>query len=1367
MVRVCSYLFVLLLTSSAQGFAQAHPSNNQTLLKDQPISNQFEHLSIKDGLSNNSVNCILQDREGFMWFGTSDGLCKYDGHTFTVLQHDPNSPDSSLHSNHISDLYEDRSGKLWVTTISGISGGGGGLHLVDKRTGTVRLVRIKGPSDEWTQAYGICEDREGIFWIGSWAGLIRYNPKTGQYGLYPSPQKDAPVFCSLEDAQNRFWVGTRNGLYRFNRQSKQFTLVPLQSAPADRQPRIATLYQDKTGNLWAAGSDGLLQIKLQGRSARLVRYATESINRKSILETQDGHLLIGTTIAGLLQVDTRAGDVVTHRDRSRRGTAGRANPALLSGLSSNRVQTVYRDRAGTLWLGTDQGINKQVGMSAKFTAVQLVSSPAADPPVENTITALIQDRTGMIWMGSNYRKLYRYDPKEGRTTFIPIDSINPENPAEDHKIETVYEDRTGQVWVGTVSALLRMDRATGSFVRYPTRIRRLHSIAEDSLGWLWMGGEGGIARFNPKTGQFTYHFYHPNDITEGRGQVEYVLVSRTGHVWMAIKGKGISRLQPQTGRFTRYHPVLPAPAGQLNETHVTALYEDTDGVVWIGTNKSGLNRYDPATGRFSALTTRHGLPDNHVSAIINDRHGHLWISTTRGICRFNRKTKTFHNYTTSDGLPHNWFRSRACHGLNGDLLFGSLNGVAIVHPDRIYGMAAFPVYITRFSVLDQNRPLTADQLELRHDENFVAFEFVALAYQSSEKNQYAHQLIGVDKAWVYSGTRQFVSYTDLAPGRYTFRVKAANSDGIWNEKETAVHLLIRPPWWATWWAYSLYALLVGGAIWGCIRVYTNRVRQQQALELNRREAQQLKAVDELKTRFFSNITHEFRTPLSLIISPVEKLLQENQFDCSTRRTLALVQRNAHQLLRLINQLLDLSKLEANQMAVSLMRGEVTEFVGHLVESFRPMAGQKGIRLTYTADTSAQEYLFDADKWEKILTNLLSNAIKFTGNGGEVTVTLSVNPASGAAGASAVSLRVADTGIGITPENLPHIFDRFYQVDTSRTRAYEGTGIGLALVNELVDLIGGTIRVDSEPGLGSTFTVTLPVLPTSANVGVPPVTGSGGRPALIAQLPASDLAGEQPLADQQTPLVLLVEDNAELREFLADSLSATHRMLQAADGEEGWHLTQTELPDIVITDVMMPRRDGYELTHLIKNHPDTDHIAVIILSAKAAHSSRIEGLAEGADDYIAKPFHLDELQLRLRNLITRQQKLRDQYRQQFAQPDSPSPISVVDDVFLSRMYTLLENHLNDPALTVDWLADELAMSRKTLYRKVHSLTQLNPHELIRQYRLRKAADLLRAGHTPSQTAYLTGFKTPSYFTLVFKEFYHKTPTEFVAGGLSNA
>ncbi len=548
----------------------------------------------------------------------------------------------------------------------------------------------------------------------------------------------------------------------------------------------------------------------------------------------------------------------------------------------------------------------------------------------------------------------------------------------------------------------------------------------------------------------------------------------------------------------------------------------------------------------------------------------------------------------------------------------------------------------------------------------------------------------------------------------------------------------------------------------------NEQLEQQVTERTRelrQQADQLRELDQVKSRFVTNITHEFRTPLSLIISPVEKLLQENRFD---RSVLTLVHRNAEQLLRLINQLLDLSKLESNHMHVSLMQGDITDFIHYNVALFRRAAEQKGVTLTTILDTvPRQTHVFDADKWEKILTNLVSNALKFTPAGGHVTLTLMPVWAGGEM--AGVQMELVDSGIGIAPDKLPHIFDRFYQVDTSPTRAYEGTGIGLALVHELVGLLGGTITVESRMGVGTTFTLTLPVGAESTAVDAVPISWSGHETGAVAQLAmrAPVPADEQP--PYPVPRLLIVEDNDELREFLVGELSPSYHILQAEDGEAGWEVVQTELPDIVLTDVMMPRMDGHALTRLIKGHAETDHIAVVMLTAKTAQQSRLDGLQHGADDYLSKPFSVNELHLRLHNLITRQQKLADHYRQAFALSDhlSSAPATrplASQDPFLGRIYALLDGHLDDPLLSVDWLADQLAMSRKTLYRKVHSLMHLAPGDLMRQYRLRKAADLLGAGHSVTETAELVGFKTASHFTLVFNEFYRQTPTRFMASRL---
>jgi signal transduction histidine kinase/CheY-like chemotaxis protein len=533
------------------------------------------------------------------------------------------------------------------------------------------------------------------------------------------------------------------------------------------------------------------------------------------------------------------------------------------------------------------------------------------------------------------------------------------------------------------------------------------------------------------------------------------------------------------------------------------------------------------------------------------------------------------------------------------------------------------------------------------------------------------------------------------------------------------------------------------------------------------QANQLRELDRVKSRFVANITHEFRTPLSLIISPVDKMMQENRFD---RPLLTTVQRNAGQLLRLINQLLDLSKLEFNSMPIALVQGDVTEFVRQFVTQFQPLADQKGVVLTGTMDTlPPQEAVFDADKWEKILTNLLANALKFTASGGQVR--LHVSPVLAASELVAVQFELADSGIGIAADVLPHIFDRFYQADTSSTRVYGGTGIGLALVKELVDLLGGTLLVTSEPSVGTTFQLTLPVQPVTE---IPLPTWTHPEPDRIAlpMLPMLATTIKPDAGSESRPCLLIVEDNNELRALLAGELATDYQIMQAADGEEGWALVQTELPDIVVTDLMMPGMNGYELTRHIKSHSNTDHIAVVMLTARAAQPSRIEGLQRGADEYLTKPFSVAELHLRLHNMVSRQQKLAEHYRQQFALPTAISvelktAKAAVADPFLLRIYGLLDQHLDDPTIGVDWLADQLAMNRKTLYRKVQSLIQLAPADLIRQYRLRRAAELLKVGHNVAETADRVGFNTPSHFSLVFKETYQQTPTEFVSSQLKRA
>ena len=1102
-----THLTVILLVFWLPGIAQTNPPNRRNQAPVQPITNQFEHLSVENGLSNNSVICILQDREGFMWFGTNDGLNKYDGYTFTTLKSDPNNPAHSFQNNQIYDLCEDHKNRLWVATL-------GGLHEVDKQTGRVTPHPIRARNaDKWNYQHSVYEDSRNLLWISTLGGLARYEPARRRFTLFPLPQPRATIKTVFEDPQHRFWVATYEGLYLFDRATGRFTLVPVSVAAGAAQPTFISFYLDPQQVLWLGTSTagcGLYKLDLRHQPWHLEPYHPDGqlisyTFLNAIHSDAQGIVWVATT-SGLQRIDPVRQQLFTfHPD-----------PNVPKGISSNMAQAAYHDRAGTLWVGTDNGIDRQAVNNKPFMTYQARPNRGTANLPENKVVALLPDKKGHFWM-SNSMNVYRPMTNGSRSEIVPPEMLGSTDQFKNYP-EVFLPDGPDAFWLGTRAGLYHYDRATGRFDNYPSEVP-VEYMSRAPDGTLWVGGfvepTSGIAAFDPQTHRYRYYKYNPKNLDNLPDQyIHSLLASRTGDVWVPFRKNGIGRLNPRTGRFRHY---VTGPKSGLNSNDCQTIYEDDAGVIWIGTQQGGANRFDARTERFSAITTRNGLPSNNVVGITNDNAGHLWLSTDKGLCRFDPRSKAVRSYQTTNGLPSNDFMRNAVFRQQDRLYFGSLNGVVYFNPDSIRDdTRPFPVRITELKVDNAVWPLTDSIIKLNHDENFLSFGFAALTYTQAEQNQYAYQLAGVDEDWVPGGNRHLVNYTNLPPGDYSFRVKAANSDGIWNEKGASLRVIIRPPWWATNWAYTLYALLAGGAIWILFRFYTNRIRQRQELEMNRREAEQLKAVDELKTRFFSNITHEFRTPLSLIIAPVEQLLQNEPFEPPVRQKLSLVQRNANQLLRLINQLLDLSKLEAHRMAVSLMRGEVSEFVTQLVESFRLGAEQKGVTLNYAIDALGHEYGFDADKWEKILTNLLSNALKFTAAGGQITVTLTADSPADDKDISQVTIRVADTGIGVSPENLPHIFDRFYQVDTSQTRAYEGTGIGLSLVHELVELMDGLIRVDSQPGVGTTFTLTLPVQSAPTNVDAPPVILPDSPHRVSDESFVQDLADNQVIADPNAP-----------------------------------------------------------------------------------------------------------------------------------------------------------------------------------------------------------------------------------------------------------
>ncbi len=798
---------------------------------------RFEHFSVEQGLSHNSVWSICQDREGFMWFGTVDGLNKYDGYTFTTFRADPRDPNNTLQHNVISDIYEDRTGRLWVTTF------GGGLHEVDKRTGRVTPYRIDpNHVNHWNVVFSICEDHKGILWLGADYGIARFDPKSKQYTLYPTPDKSGAVGVS-EDKDGNLWGGAFNKVFKFDRLTGKYAFFPL--AALDNSSGISSFYLDAEGIAWIGSrGNGLFRMDTRRTPVQFQPYNPgKSVNRQiwfnGIYES-NGYLWIATN-KGLQTITPKTGQVITYQ----------ANPSLPAKLSSNIVQAIYQDRSGAFWAGTEFGINKGISHSKKFNAKQLRPTLPSIRLNENRISAILEDKKGTLWVATAgdfpvfENRLFYYDKRKRQWDTVPV------NPNDSHslfssKVWALYEDKKGHLWIGTTEGLHRLNRSTNSFTRYPSRVP-IQLISEDAWGNLWVGGDeinnysAGIASFDPLSGRFNYYFRNKHDSTGlNNSYLHNLLASRSGDIWVATAGGGLNRLNPKTGKFTYYLPNYVSPEGSLNDKETHGLYEDESGIIWVGTALGGLHRFDPKTERFTYFTTKNGLPNNYITSITADDSGNLWIGTYNGLCRFNPKTNTFRNYDVSDGLPDNEFVFGSVYKRNRKLFFGTVNGFVEFYPDSIRdNTTPPPVYITGFKVLEKKRDLPKDKIELPYKENFLSFDFVALNYDAPNKNQYAFQLVGLDKDWIYSGNRRFASYTNLGPGKYVFRVKASNNDGAWNEQGTSVSIVILPPWWRTWWAYTIFAVLFAGLIYVFIRYRINKIRMQHEIVVQKHKATEL------------------------------------------------------------------------------------------------------------------------------------------------------------------------------------------------------------------------------------------------------------------------------------------------------------------------------------------------------------------------------------------------------------------------------------------------------------------------------------------------------------------------------------------------
>jgi signal transduction histidine kinase/DNA-binding NarL/FixJ family response regulator/streptogramin lyase len=1314
----------------------------------QNIDLPYQLFTVNEGLPQNYLLGLAQDSAGFIWIGTKDGLARYDGYQFKIYRQGKD-PLHTPAGNNITNLYTDHRGYLWIQYDNRA------IDCYDPSAGIFDHISNQPAWDtirSWVISYELIVDHRNNLWVITEKGAYRYNIRSKQLSAFTHLPGIIPLGI-MEDHSGKIWMVTQKGFFVYDYSKDQLQNIPYELSSrqtySGRNHKLG-LGETETGKLIVTSLDSTVLIydpvnhSFQTSTPRLKKPLVydSGLGNTNLIVSNNGDRWF-TCNGRIFRIERKTDEITEITDPT--------NPP------SPDVSVLMIDRSGILWFGKNaQGLCKTNLNASRFISKKYVhqnfetdilvnelGAGARDLPVDfdnpsfaymfrNTIDTINK----LIWIQNyllsiNVPKLMVYDIDSKKTI---TKNISLSNYGE----VGINNDHTGNTWSIGVNnwAPFKINYRNGKIDK---QIIDIPSLPADSLF------KAGKIAINPVVDK--------GMMWVGMASTPSIDFGTWNLVSIHLRSKQV-----------RYHLIRPDNAEPSSSLLMMIDDPSNPKYLWIGTTGNGLIRFDKTTGQSHAFTTDDGLPNNTIYTIVPDDNNNLWLSSNRGITRFNPATHAVRNFDITDGLISNEFNRWHCFKLpDGRIAFGGITGYTIFNPADIKDDEFQPrVLLSNLMINNKSLPDSSsitssnlnalDKLVLPYDQNFLSFEFASDEYNHPQKISYRYRLANFDNDWVYARNEHFANYTKLPPGKYMLEMNASNISGIWSNKIKTLRIIIIPPWWQTWWAYSIYILIILGLIISFFYYRVRRIRLKQEMILQQKQTEQLKAVDEMKSRFFSNITHEFRTPLSLIISPVEKLQGEVK-DEKIRNTLSTVQRNASRLLHLINQLLDLSKLEAGNMQLNFSRGSLGEFIREMVNLFLPLADHQQIELSCQYNLS-QEYLFEADKLKTILFNLLSNAVKFTPSGGKVVVMATEEDDK------KIRLSVSDTGIGIPADKLPFIFDRFFQVDDSRIRSFEGTGIGLALVKELVELMHGTVKAESHPNTGTVITVVFPA--EKAGNSKAPLWQKEIETNIILPFKKTIQANgnKNETAEINLPLLLMVEDNEELLAFLSESFTKNFRVLTASNGLSAFQLAKEELPDLVISDVMMPEMDGFELCRRLKTDTITSHIAVILLTAKIAYESRISGLQLGADDYISKPFHFDELQTRISNLLDHQEKQRANYRAQL-QKDTFSQKNETENPFLKNLYAIIEDMIDDPQLGASKLAEKNAMSLRTLNRKLNTMIGLTAGDLIRQYRLQKSLTLLKEGHNISEAAYMVGFETPAYFSQCFKEQYGVSPRDYFA------
>ena len=1294
----------------------------------------FQILTTENGLSHNNIKTIFQDSYGFIWIGTINGLNRYDGYEFKKYRYSSEDT-TSLSSSSISHIWEDRSRDIWVATEAK------GLNRFDRQTETFDRL----PQHKVDAVHKNLSNREVLLSANRPNALMRLDLNTNVISpiitlTTSSCWEDGTVTDILKDQQGNFWFSNWHKLYYYETATQQLQCFRHQPNNPKSLSDVftSTIFEDKQGNVWIGTANGLnLWNPTEANFKRIVPTDyTKTINNAasnyilSIEEDLDGNLWLGTG-GGLLHYQTKTEKFTTYTSEN-------------SSLKLDAIYTLFMDKTGILWIGGETGLGILYPNYRQFDeGIHQMFGAIKDVPWNvHKGKKIFQSSDGAYWL-PHMGGLYRIR-KEG--------AIFEQQKILDGDFYAIYENTNQEIYAADLKKgifKLQKDKIEHYLTADTNRIGGgyMYDLVQDHAGTFWMAAVGVLQRYHPAEDQFTY-FYYPNTRIPDDLEIGTVLdlqVDKSGNLWLASLNGLFFLSKEELGKpygrplaFKHFIYEKDNP-NSLSINNIYFIHETQNGEIWIGT-ENGLNHYE--NGQFTRYTEQ--LQGSSTYSILEDAEQNLWIGTSNGLFRLNTVSKTFTRFTKADGLPSNSFRFRNfLKDANGTLIFATEKGFISFNPKNIQKNEKIPpVFLTDFKLNNQSvgvgqkdallkQPIyLTDELVLAHSQNVLTFQFSALNFLAPANNEYAYQLVGFDQDWQYIGNLRTATFTNLNAGDYVLKIKAANNDGVWNEKGTELKIKILPPWYQTWWAYMLWLSLGLGTIYGVYQFQLSR-------QLAQAEALRLQDLDKAKTNLYTNITHEFRTPLTVILGMAGQLNDQ-------LNEKSVIQRNSHQLLSLVNQLLDLSKLKSGKLPLNLVQADLIPFLSYLMESFHSFAASKDIQLHYLPEVKHLYLDFDREKMQSILLNLLSNAIKFTPSKGSVYVQVrTMNDQQ-------VQIQVRDTGQGIASSELPNIFNRFYQIETKEHQ--QGSGIGLALTKGLVELLEGSIQVESELGKGTIFSVLLPIKKTGT---IQRLETTPIKP--IPSTKSNTLPKD--IISKELPTLLLVEDNEDLMLYLSQCLAPKYHLLLAQNGRIGIEKALALIPDIIISDVMMPEKNGLELCQTLKNEAATSHIPIILLTAKTDFEAKLEGLEVGADAYLAKPFQEKELFLRLEKLLALRQKLRELYTSSTFL-EKPTLPANPEEVFLQDLRNVIETELTSPNLGIDLLCKKMALSRTALYNKVNALVGMPPGEYIRLLRLNHAKKLLlQTDLTITEIAYQCGFSSQSFFSRTFANQEGVSPSVF--------